>query len=157
GGTMEKEQRQNCLPPRYPRKSLRLTFLVSNGKVKLVSYERLPMICPPQYGEIPEAGKHGGFWMELRDANNRVLAHRLISPTLLNSVEVHSPDGKMERKFGEAEGVIFEVLLPDEAAATSAVLMGEPLIPTKKKTPRREPSCELARFEIPSRGTGGES
>ena len=138
------------------RKSLRLTFRVVNREIQLVGYERLAMISPPSIGERPEAGKHGGFWFELRDAGDRVLFHRVIHNPLGNSVEVHSPDGKIERQFGEATEGIFEVLLPDEDDAKSVVLMGNPPVPAKGKATRPEASGELARFEIPGRRKGGE-
>ena len=149
---MEKDQTSKGQAPRQSRRSLRLTFKVSNGTVELVSHERLQMIAPPQVGERPEAGKHGGFWIELRDAENGVLAHRLIGPTQLNSVEIHSPEGKIEREFGDVKDSVFEVLLPDEQAAKSIALMGDPLIRAKGKAVRSESSGELARFEIPDAG-----
>jgi len=138
------------------RKSLRLTFRVVNREIQLVGYERLHMIPPPSIGERPEAGKHGGFWVELRDAGNRALFHRVLDNPLGNSVEVHSPDGKIERRFGEVTEGIFEVLLPDEDDAKSVVLMGNPLVPAKGKAKRPAASGELARFDIPGRGKGGE-
>ncbi|CAG0958363.1 hypothetical protein [Geobacter sp.] len=141
--------RQSC-------KSLRLTFRVVNREIQLVGYERLDMIPPPSIGERPEAGKHGGFWIELRDAGNRALFHRVLDNPLGNSVEVHSPDGKIERRFGEVTEGIFEVLLPDEDDARSVVLMGNPLVPAKGKAKHPAASGELARFEIPGRGKGGE-
>jgi hypothetical protein len=45
------------------RKTLRLTFRLSEGKVSLISHQRLDMICPPVVGDKPEPGRHGGFWM----------------------------------------------------------------------------------------------
>jgi hypothetical protein len=114
------------------------------------------MIPPPSIGERPEAGKHGGFWIELRDASDRVLFHRVLDNPLGDSVEVHSTDGKIEREFGEVKDGVFEVLLPDEDDAKSVVLMGDPLVPTKGKAKRLEASGALAQFEIPRRGKGGE-
>jgi hypothetical protein len=152
---MEKEETLKGQPPKPSRKTLRLTFRVSKGAVELVSLERLQMITPAQAGERPEVRKHGGYWMELVDARNRVLAHRLIDASQLNSVEVHSPEGKIEREFGEVTHGIFEVLLPDVDDAKEVVLMGEPLIPPKRKAKRAEGSGELARFELPGRGKGG--
>ena len=55
-------------PPHRRVKSLRLTFRISDGKIELVSQERLEKITPPQIGERPKAGRHGGFWIEPRDA-----------------------------------------------------------------------------------------
>src|SRR5215213_6953913 len=96
------------------RKTIRLTFRVSEGKVSLVSSERLNMICPPVVGDKPEPGKHGGFWMALYDEKDQVVFHRTLSSSLLNSAEVHSPDGKIRREFGNVQDKIFEVLVPDD-------------------------------------------
>ncbi|SEM84977.1 hypothetical protein SAMN05216404_101317 [Nitrosospira multiformis] len=139
------------------RRTLRLTFRVADGAVHLVSYERLPMICPPSAGEAPQPRKNGGFWMELRDGNNQVLFHRLIHSPLIGSVEVHSPDGKIERKFGEVKESIFEVLLPDNPAAESIALIGESLDLSALSATgaQQRASTELARFDIPRGEKGG--
>ena len=155
---MENEKRPGYEQPKVSRKTLRLTFQVTGGKLELVKQERLEMITPPQVGERPETGVHSGFWIELQDGRKRVLAHRIVSPTFLNSVEVHSPDGTIERKFGELQDGIFEVLLPDDDNARSAVLIGNPIEKRKGKEKEKaaEASGELARFELPGSGKGGE-
>jgi hypothetical protein len=140
---------------RSSRRSLRLTFRVADGKVSLVSYERLDMICPPSIGQRPEAGKHGGFWMELRDVNNRVLFYRFLSNPLGDSVEVHSPDGKIQRIFGDTRENIFEVLLPDDRNARTIVLMGESLIPVTSRREKVAAARELSTFEVPRGPKGG--
>jgi hypothetical protein len=140
---------------RQSRKSLRLTFRVADGEVRLVSYERLDMICPPSIGERPEAGKHGGFWMELRDASDRVLYHRLLHAPLGDSVEVYSPDSEIRRDFGAVKQSVFEVLLPDDADARSIVLIGEYLDPARARDDRARGARELARFDVPPEGEKG--
>jgi hypothetical protein len=63
-------------PERQPApvsgRTLRLTFRVAGGQIELVSVERLEMVTPPQVGEPPRAGTHGGQWIELRDSQNQV-------------------------------------------------------------------------------------
>lgn len=140
---------------RESRKSLRLTFRVADGEVRLVSYERLDMICPPSVGERPEAGKHGGFWMELRDAGDHVLFHRLLRSPLGDSVEVHSPDGKIQRVFGDLKENVFEVLLPDDGNAKTVALMGESLEPVTLREREVSAARELARFDVPKGEKGG--
>jgi len=139
------------------RKTLRLTFRVAKGEVQLVSQERLEMICPPSIGERPQAGQHSGFWMELRDANDRVLFHRLLHSPLGNSVEVHSPDGKIRREFGAPVENVFEVLVPDVEDARAIVMMGETLTPLSPEEAKAEGkdqqegaagSRELACFDL---------
>jgi hypothetical protein len=137
--------------PEVSRRTLRLTIRNSAKGLELISVERLPMITPPQPGERPEAGKHGGNWLELRDAKNGVLAHRIIDSSMLNSVEVHSPDGKIRREFGEIRDSVFEVLLPDVEGAQYAVVMGDALSPSKDATAARATrSGEIARFDLSS-------
>ena len=134
------------------RRTLRLTIKSSAKGLELIAVEHLPMITPPQPGERPVAGTHSGHWFELRDGENRVLAHRLIDESLFNSVEVHAPDGKIQRLFGELRDTTFEVLLPDVDGARFAVLVGDPIAPSKtrppSRTPRRARSGEITRFDL---------
>jgi hypothetical protein len=134
--------------PEASRQTLRLTIRSSANGFELISVERLQMITPPQPGERPEAGRHGGNWFELRDGENRVLAHRVIDPSLFNSVELHSPDGKIRREFGALRETVFEVLLPDMPGAQFAVAMGDPLTPQKPGDKAAVRSGELARFDL---------
>jgi hypothetical protein len=127
------------------RRTLRLTFKSSSDGVQLLSVERVEMTTPPQPGERPEAGRHGGHWFELREEKGGVLAHRLIDASVLNSVEVHSPEGPPHRLFGGMRNIVFEVLLPDMEGARTVTLVGNPLEPRER---RWEPSAELATFEL---------
>ena len=75
--------------PRRPvRQTLRLTFAASGGEVRLVSQERLDMICPPSVGPPPEAGQNSGFWVELRDEAGDVAFFRPLNDPLGTSVDV---------------------------------------------------------------------
>ena len=135
--------------------SLRLTFRIVDGEVKLMSFERLDMVCPRPLGVTPEPGKHGGFWIDLRDESNNVLYYRVLDNPLGDSVEVYSPDGKIERVSGAVNGNTFEVTLPDDSNAKTIVFWGESLEPV---TTRQGPSTtarELARFDVPQGMRGG--
>lgn len=128
--------------PEISRRTLRLTFVASDDGIQLLSVEQLEMITPPQPGERPQVGKHGGQWFELRGSSGQTLAHRLIGAPFLDSVEVHSPDGKIQREFGATTSGVFEVLLPDLDEARSVVLVGNPLQRSK------EPSIDIATFPL---------
>lgn len=127
-------------------RTLRLTFQI-NREVQLVSQERLDMICPPFTGNRPQAGVNGGFWVELRDKREKALFHRVVNNPLGNSVEVHSPDGKIQREFGDARVNIFEVLVPDYDQAATIALFGESLEPDLKAQEKMA-SRELANFKV---------
>lgn len=135
-----------------PQKTLRFTFHVTGGEVQLQSVERVDMICPPAVGQTPEVGRNAGFWMELQDDATTPLFHRPLNEPMANSVEVHSPDGKIERVFGPPQDGIFEVLVPDDPRARDLVLMGRP-VSTADRTLEADADTgttrELARFEIP--------
>jgi hypothetical protein len=148
GDGMEQSNQSIGKTPEVSRRTLRLTIRSSATGFSLVSVERLPMITPPQPGERPEVGTHSGQWFELRDGNDRVLAHRLIDPSLLNSVEVHSPDGNIRREFGEPKDAVFEVLLPDVDGAQFAVLTGDALTPPKDDLRTAARSGDIARFDL---------
>ena len=149
---MEQTNRPVGKTPEVSRRTLRLTFKSSAKGLELLSVEHLPMITPPQPGERPEAGKHGGQWFELRSSDDRVLSHRLIDQSLFNSVEVHSPDGRIRREFGPPRDTTFEVLLPDVDDARFAVLMGEAIQTTPSATRSGDASQvrsgEIARFNL---------
>lgn len=143
----------NNINARPSRKSIRLTFRVSGNDVQLIREDRLPMMAPAAIGTPPEAGTHGGFWVEVRDANNRVLFHRALHFPLGDSVEVHSPDGTIKREFGPATESTFEVLVPDFDDASTVVLFGEYLdAESFRKEERPQVSRELARFDLTKKG-----
>jgi hypothetical protein len=128
--------------------TLRFTFRITGQEVKLVSYEHLEMICPPSTGDLPQAGRNGGFWIELRDKRGKVLFHRVLDNPLGDSVEVHSPDGKIQREFGTPKESIFEVLVPEYNEAKIIVLLGESLEPVLTKKEKMA-ARELASFKVP--------
>jgi hypothetical protein len=139
------------------RRSIRITFKVSDKAVQILSFQRLPMICPPSVGPVPRKGENSGYWMELRDAKEQVLFFRLLDAPLGDSVTLHSPDGKIERKFSDVSENTFEVLFPDLPEASSIVFMGESLEPMGlriKKKNGRKASGELTRFDLPRTQSG---
>ena len=144
----------------FPRaespRTLRLIFEYSDGQVRLLSHQRVPMTCPAASGAAPQAGRNGGFWIELRDDFGRVRFHRLLQHPLGDSVELHEPNGTIRRVFGPPSESVFMVLLPDDPEATSIVLMGD-LDPAGQNALRMPSSTELARFAIPSDDDGSDS
>lgn len=139
------------------QKTLRLTFQVVNGEVELVKHRRVNMITPPAVGEHPETGKHGGFWMELRDENDQGLFHRTLISPAGDTVEIHSPDGNNRREYVQSKEGTFEVLVPDYGKAASIVLCGKKsggsqVQPSAAAASAPPKTRELARFEIPEGG-----
>lgn len=148
---MSETQRHPGYPP--SRKTVRLRFRYTDGELTLVSKQHLPMITPPAIGPPPEAGRHEGFWIELKDDSDQALFHRFLSDPFRTSVEIHSPDGQIRREFGPAQDSEFEVLVPD-VDAKAVVLMGKPVEGIGPKKPRAQDrvSTELKRFDLSHSG-----
>jgi hypothetical protein len=152
GGSDMQQVDRPAARPEISRRTLRLTIRSSEKGLELVSVEHLPMITPPQPGDQPDASRHGGHWFELRDGEQRVLAHRVIDDSLLNSVDVHSPDGTIRRVFGEQRQTTFEVLLPDVDGGRFAVLVGDPIAPVtgqgKKADATPVRASDIVQFDL---------
>lgn len=144
---------------RIHRKCLRLTFRVKDGDIEILSHERLNKICPPAVGPRPEAGKNSGLWFELNDDKGNVVFHKVLS-TPLNSVEVFSPGGKIERVYADSVDRTFEVLIPDTQDSGHISLMGDAdfLKKDEQKTQKSydRTKGEIRRFDIPKGRKGGQ-
>jgi hypothetical protein len=86
-----------------------------------------------------------------------VLFHRVLDNPLGDSVEVHSPDGKIQRVFGDVKENVFDVLLPDEVKAKTIVLVGESLKPVTLRKEQAAATRELARFNVPKGMKGSQA
>lgn len=146
---MSTEYPQEKRPSSPSRHSIRLTFHITEGEAEIIATERLRMVTPPSIGELPIAGTHGGYWVELRNDKGDVIFHRIINNPIQSSAEIFSPDGRIERLFDKAKAQTFEVLIPDTAAGRTIALMGETLSETKSSRRKKAPdSRELAQFTL---------
>lgn len=95
-----------------PRRSVRLTFRFEHGEIELLEREFLDRLGSPS---DPLAGPEGesGFWVELRDADNRPVHRRVMCDPFEQYVEVHSPEGGISRARWERLSGTFIVDLPD--------------------------------------------
>jgi len=152
--------------PKPPRWSRRLTFRAAGDQIELINEERLEMMAPPSAVAPPQEGINSGFWVEVQDADNRALDHRVLHFPLGDSVEVFNDDGTIERVFGPATENTFEVLVPDYDDANNVAMFGESLDPEGFRARQAEraahppapglpelgesepPSRELARFKL---------
>jgi hypothetical protein len=108
-------------------RSLRLTFEYKGADVRLISQQSVEMMVPPS-DRTDEYTNHAGFWIELRDREDRVVYRRIMhSPIQLDR---EAPSGDPQRTFtrvpaDSAQGV-FTVLVPDVAYARDVRLVGSP-------------------------------
>jgi hypothetical protein len=124
GGSMPTQSRQ---PPERPRRALRLTFEYNGTNVRLASKRQIDTMAPPS-DRTDEYKGHAGFWVELRDADGRILYRRIMH----NPIEVdrEAPSGDPKRPFtrvrNEQKQGVFTVMVPDLDHALEVSLVGSP-------------------------------
>jgi hypothetical protein len=104
-----------------------LTFEYRGSEVRLTSTNSVEMLAPPSDPTEGYAGQ-SGFWVELRDAGDKVAYRRLMRHPI--EVEWEAPTGDPENPFTRARADqvqgVFTVLVPDLAHARGLRLLGSP-------------------------------
>jgi hypothetical protein len=100
--------------------AVRLTFVYKAGKLQLQSRIHVNAMVPPG-----EPGGDLGFWVELRDASDNPLFRRVLQNPLTVDREVFSPGAtnSVARVPGARTEDVFSILVPDDPAAASVVLV----------------------------------
>lgn len=107
-------------------RAVRLIFEQKNGKVKLVSMQRLNMIVPPPQALVPAQGNRGS-WFELRDEQDKPVYRRVIENPLQDiEVVADDPVRPLQRiKDDQARGAFF-LIVPDITGVRKLALNLEP-------------------------------
>jgi len=87
-----------------------------------------------------------GFWIDLRDANERPIYRQVLHNPVPVSVEIHTDDknNPIRREVNPNPEAVFGVLIPDLPNAESLVIVSSPL----KADAMFEPASDLARFSL---------
>ncbi len=108
---------QSQRPAGMGRRALRLTFAYDGEEVTLTRAEPLEKRTPPSDPLIRggQATHRSGFWVEVRDDENRVLWRRRLHDPRNPSVEVPAEGraGRFERVDVDQPAGSFRVLVPD--------------------------------------------
>jgi hypothetical protein len=133
-----------------PKRSIRLTFRFKDGEIKLLEREFLDRIDPPS---DPPAAPEGesGFWVELRDADNRTVHRRIMSNPFDQHVEVHSPEGGTSRAHRKHLSGTFIVDLPDRPDAEQVALFSSApphILGARAQAGSGFPATEVARVTL---------
>lgn len=131
--------------------AIRLTFVHEDGELRLKRAKRVAMRAPAgdrtRRTDQKEGDDRIGSWVEVLDANDRVLYRRTIDRPVPEDVEVHEggEEGSFRRvERGEAS-ILVNVLIPDLDGARTVVLR-ERRPPTGK---RQEPEeIEYAEVQL---------
>jgi hypothetical protein len=106
--------------------AVRLIFEQKNGKVKLVSMQRVNMIVPPPQALTSDRGNRGS-WFELRDEQDRPVYRRVIENPLQDiEVVVDDPAQPLQRIKGDQVRSAFFLIVPDITGVRRLALNLEP-------------------------------
>ncbi len=133
---------------RQQDRSIRLTFSYEGSQVRLVSRQILDK-RPPSSDPLLDPQKdapQSGFWIELRDREDRAVYRKIMHNPIELSVETISEDS--ERTFtrqpiSEPRGTFFSVI-PNLEEAESVVILSSPL----DIEARPEAAREITRFVL---------
>ena len=104
-----------------PDHTVRLTFRYDGGEIELVDRELLEMLDAPS-DAAPGPRGESGFWVELRDGEDRMLHRRVLADPFHQSVEVHFGKGESGRVPRAKQSGTFLVDLPDLPGADHLVV-----------------------------------
>ena len=81
-------------PPQRPARALRLIFSYKGSRTKLESKHSIEMMALPS-DTTEDYKDRSGFWVELRDKQERVVYRRIMRNPI--QVELEAPSGREER------------------------------------------------------------
>ena len=114
-------------PPQLPARALRLTFSYKGSRTKLESKHEIEIIALPS-DTTEESKDRSGFWVELRDKEERVVYRRIMRNPI--QYEIEAPSGDPSRPFTRIENPnpqgTFSVLVPAVETAEALVLFASP-------------------------------
>lgn len=125
--------------------ALRLVFSYEGSDVRLVSRHRVRTSALPSDPTRTGEGQ-AGFWVEVRDSEERVLYRRVMPNPIASAVEVRSDDPERPlswRELKQPRGS-FTLLVPDLGTASSLVLFGSP----GRRGAPTGPAREIGRFDL---------
>jgi hypothetical protein len=147
---------------RKPPGAIRFTFSYSEGDVRLDSLERVAMRPLPSH-DLDSFEGRSGFWVELRDAQDRVVHRRVLHDPLRHEVEVFPEGGVGEftRVPVARPAGTFDVVVPDLPGARELTLhasLPDPAPATETEADRAarisagrgRPAQVIARIPIPA-------
>lgn len=126
-----------------PPLALRLTFGYDETAIRLLKSQRIEKRLPASVTAPPQEGQ-AGYWFEVRDANNKLVYHRVLDDPLQLSFEVFSddPEGSIRRVPNPNRRGEFTLVVPDVPNAATLILYGPPLGATSEM----ERAQELVRY-----------
>jgi hypothetical protein len=112
-------------PPAAYTHSLRVEISIDGSRVSILKVHHVAMRAPAP-SAAPTSDKHTGYWVQLHDANGKVLYHRSLRTPHVDSVEVYADEehGAIRRSPSPPRVFKMDLILPDLEGAEHLVLFG---------------------------------
>jgi hypothetical protein len=103
----------------------RITFEYDRDTTRVLSQERVAMLAPPDDAALLRQGE-AGYWVEIRDAANKVVYRQVLHEPIRTDEEVfpEDPSNPIRRAPVAHPQGVFEVVVPDLARGHTLVLHG---------------------------------
>ena len=143
-------------------RAVRLICRADENGVHVVSRRRLAKVAPPSEPlEEEERGgqRRSGFWIEVRDDEDRLRYRRVVADPLAGEVEVPGDAGSFTRRPVAPDSVTFALLVPDIDGAEHVSLMRGPSEGAAARQTGRlaDRTGEIARLSLHDNAPGGAS
>ena len=133
----------------------RLTFAYDGDRVELVSHQWIDMRAPAGL-DAPADVDRPGFFVEMRDAADRVVYQAAMHPPIQRDIEVFSPDPaeSIRRVPVEQPRGTFQVVVPDLPEGETVLLRGSepPSVGDTRAANRRRASTTREYVRVNLRG-----
>lgn len=132
----------------------RITFEYEGEQTRIVAQQRVRMLAPPDDAELLARGA-AGYWVEVRDADGRILYRQVLHAPIQHDYEVFSPEpGALPRHVTAVEPKgVFQVVVPDLPEGHEILLHGRPS-PSEVAT---QAARRLSRARLREMGPGGKA
>jgi hypothetical protein len=132
--------------------AFRIGVTLEDGRATVTSTRRVAMRAPASAPGQPADGQ-SGVWVELRDANGRVLYHRALRTPHPDSVEVFEDEktGAMRRlPTARPQVMKFDLIVPDLSDASELTLYGakDPSEPDQPSVPLLQSPMRELRLRV---------
>lgn len=131
-------------------RAIRLVCVADADGVRVTSRSRLAKVVPPTESlpDVSSAAGRSGFWVEVRDAADRVRYRRVMADPLPSRLEAPAENGGFGQLPGAPSTGTFTVLVPDLDDGEELVLMRGSGRGAGPATAADRVSGELARISL---------
>jgi hypothetical protein len=129
-----------------PHRAIRLLIEYDGSQFSISKSWQVETVAPASHSLEPRLNATG-FWIELRDAGDKLLYRRILHNPVRVDAEVFDPELGLRRVALEEPKGVFTVLVPDLPDAQEIAIVSSPIDLRKRESLARQ----VARLPLPGR------